>query len=311
MFFSWRPYVSVAARREKARAMAAKLRKKGQEICPVEIEGRTIARTFWGKAWCDHMESYSDFENRLPRGRTYVRNGSVFDLQIEPGKVRALVSGSAVYKVDIFITPAEDRHWKKLVRDCAGQIDSVIELLQGKFSKGVMEVLADRQNGLFPTPREIKFKCSCPDSAHMCKHIAAVLYGTGARLDHDPALLFRLRQVDESELVSQAAKGLGRGKLAAPVGLQTLESTDLGAVFGIDLDSNESSVPEKKTRARKQAAKKRTREPIKKSAKPVSRRSMPSRQPPLDQRDGVESQKPLQWQAQARSDAWLRRQALA
>ena len=124
----------------------------------------------------------------------------------------------------------------------------------------------------------------------MCKHIAAVLYGTGARLDHDPALLFRLRQVDESELVSQAAKGLGRGKLAAPAGLQTLESTDLGAVFGIDLDSRESSVPEKKTRAKKQAAsrargagqpkekatkkaaKKRTRKPIKKSAKPVSRR---------------------------------------
>src|SRR5258708_6518956 len=93
-YYGFKPYVSVAQRQAKAKREMARLAKKGQKIEPIQIEGRKIADSFWGKAWCDNLESYSDFSNRLPRGRTYVRNGSVVNLHIEPGTVTAHVSGS-------------------------------------------------------------------------------------------------------------------------------------------------------------------------------------------------------------------------
>ena len=176
----WAPYVSVAERRRRAMRQVARLKKKGKVVTPVAIEGRTIARTFWGKAWCDNLESYSDFENRLPRGRTYVRNGSVVHLGVEPGRVASLVAGSSLYSVTVSVKPVAKKLWKSLAHECAGKIDSVVELLEGKLSRGVMDLLARRGPGLFPEPREISFECSCPDWAYMCKHVAATLYGVGA-----------------------------------------------------------------------------------------------------------------------------------
>jgi uncharacterized Zn finger protein len=200
----------------------------------VVIEGRTIVKTFWGKAWCDNLERYSDFANRLPRGRTYVRNGSVIDLQIGPGEIKALVSGSDIYRVTIKVVPVSKARWESMCKDCAGAIDSLIELLQGRFSKGVMERICRQQTGLFPSPAEIKLSCSCPDSAGMCKHLAAVLYGIGARVDQQPELLFRLHKVDEKELIAGAGKGLPlSGK--APAAGKVLGGEDLSGLFGLDM----------------------------------------------------------------------------
>src|SRR5271163_415228 len=195
-FGGWAPYVPVAARRRKAERETEKLRKKGAVLSPVKIEGRQIARTFWGKAWCENLESYRDYENRLPRGRTYVRNGSVVDLQIAPREVTATVSGSELYQVKVSIGEVPKKQWASICKDCTGGIDSLVELLQGRFAKGVMERICRQGDGLFPKPAEIRFSCSCPDHASMCKHVAAVLYGVGARLDAQPELLFRLRAVD-------------------------------------------------------------------------------------------------------------------
>src|SRR5713101_4323063 len=213
-FGGWTPYVPVAARRRKAEREMEKLRKKGAVLSPVKIEGRQIARTFWGKAWCENLERYRDFENRLPRGRTYVRNGSVIDLQIAPGEIKALVSGSEVYKVKVKVAPVAKARWQSICKDCAGAIDSLIELLQGRFSKGVMERVCRQKTGLFPSPDEIQLSCSCPDWADMCKHVAAVLYGIGARLDQQPDLLFRLHDVDEKELIAGAGQALPLAKKA-------------------------------------------------------------------------------------------------
>jgi uncharacterized Zn finger protein len=230
----WAPYVPVAARRNKAVRAIKKLRKKGQSVEPVVIEGRRIATTFWGKAWCDSLESYHDFENRLPRGRTYVRNGSVIDLQISPLKVRAMVSGSSIYKVSVGIAVVPKAQWQAVCRDCAGGIDSLVELLQGRFSQGVMERLCRQDKGLFPRPSEIDFSCSCPDHASMCKHVAAVLYGIGSRLDHKPELLFHLRAVDENDLVAHIDTALPLAKKGPDAG-KVLESDDLSALFGLDM----------------------------------------------------------------------------
>src|SRR5438105_3284278 len=155
MWYSFRPYVTVAQRRAKAAKEVQKRQKKGQTVTPIIIEGRAIARTFWGKAWCENLESYSDYANRLPRGRSYVRNGSVMHLAITKGKVEALVRGTETYTVSIAITPIARRRWETVVRECSGQVGSLVELLRGKLSKGVMEIVTNRERGLFPAPKEI------------------------------------------------------------------------------------------------------------------------------------------------------------
>ncbi len=232
----WRPYVSVAERRRKAAKKIAKMTKAGRMIAPVEIDGRKITATFWGDAWCRNLEAYSDYANRLPRGRTYVRNGSVIDLQIEAGRVSALVSGSDIYRVEIEIKPLAKPRWTDIKRQCAGQIDSLVELLKGSISKGVMEIVTRKGEGLFPAPKEIALSCSCPDWASMCKHVAAVLYGVGARLDHAPEMLFTLRGVDPAEMVEAAVEQPAKAKAGKPRKGRTLASADLSAVFGVDID---------------------------------------------------------------------------
>lgn len=199
------PYVPVAKRKAKAVRKATELKKKGLALQPIHIEGKQIAKTFWGKAWCDHLESYSDYENRLPRGRTYVRNGFVIDLQVRSGEINALVLGSSLYKVNISISAVKASKWDALIKDCSGKINSLIELLMGGFSKSVMEIITHPVKGLFPEPKEIKLSCSCFDWADMCKHVAAVLYGIGSRLDERPEELFLLRQVDHTKLIEKSS----------------------------------------------------------------------------------------------------------
>jgi uncharacterized Zn finger protein len=234
-YFGWPAYVSVATRRRQAMRELAKLQKKsGRKASPVAIQGRKIATTFWGLAWCDNLERYSDFANRLPRGRSYVRNGSVLDLQLAPGVVTALVSGSALYTVHVKVAAVPKTRWRAICRDCAGAIDSVIELLQGRLSKGVMARVCQEKTGLFPSPAELAFECSCPDYASMCKHVAAVLYGIGARLDEQPDLIFRLHNVDEKQLIAGAGRALPQAKLASASG-KVLDGEDLSALFGLDI----------------------------------------------------------------------------
>ena len=280
--YGFKPYVSVAERRHKAQREMARLAKKGKVIRPVQIEGRTIARTFWGKAWCENLESYMDYENRLPRGRTYVRNGSVVHLDIRPGEIEATVSGSALYQVKISIAAAAKARWKKLCHECAGGIGSLVELLQGRFSDQVMGILTRKETGLFPAPAEIKLKCSCPDWATMCKHVAAVLYGVGARLDHSPELLFTLRSVNHEELISQAATATDLAGKTPAAGPELAES-ELGAVFGIELDTRTAgSTPAPGARAASARAKspRKARRPALAKKRTPSKRRTPRRPRP-------------------------------
>jgi uncharacterized Zn finger protein len=219
-------YISIGERRRKAQREAAKI----ANAFPVTIEGSQIAKTFWGKSWCRNLEQYSDLANRLPRGRTYVRSGCVVDLRIASGIVKALVSGSRLYKVEVKVAPIPKQRWTEVCRDCAGAIDSIVALLEGRFSKETMERVCRQKTGLFPMPAELKFNCSCPDSARMCKHIAAVLYGIGARLDEKPELLFSLREVNQEDLITKASRAMTKTKTA-----KVLEGEDLSELFGIDI----------------------------------------------------------------------------
>jgi uncharacterized Zn finger protein len=245
------------------------LRKKGVNVQPVEINGRKIAQSFWGEAWCEHLESFSDFENRLPRGRTYVRNGAVCHLAIAKGHVEAKVSGSELYDVKVVITPLQEKKWKAIKGRCSGRIGSLLELLQGRLSHEVMGVVTDRKEGLFPLPGEMTFRCSCPDWASMCKHVAAVLYGVGSRLDAKPELLFLLRGVNQEELIQADAEKAVRAATSRGKS-KRLAAAEIDEVFGITLqpeataDSAEQRateiVPNKKS-ARSRPAKTRAKSP--------------------------------------------------
>lgn len=227
------PYIPVAQRRDHAQAQLKELLQKDLDIHPIQVEGRAIANTFWGKAWCKNLENYSDHENRIPRGRSYLRHGSVLDLQISKGLITGMVGGAHVYNTLITIQKLKPENWEQLVHACVGEIGSVIDLLQGRLSKSVMEVMTAETSALFPNDHEIAMQCTCPDGAYMCKHLAAMLYGVGARLDDSPELLFLLRQVDYADLIIAASKmpGVLEGKQSE----KTLEDSELSDVFGIDI----------------------------------------------------------------------------
>lgn len=226
-------YIPVGERRARAQRETEKLRGEGKSLDPVVIEGRALAKTFWGKRWCGHLESFSDFTNRLPRGRTYARNGSVCHLEVSEGHVEALVYGSSMYKVEVDIEPLDEQVWNSVKAQCVGRIATMLELLAGQFSDQVMEVVAHRHEGLYPLPREIRFRCNCPDGVRMCKHIAAVLYGVGNRLDSRPELLFLLRGVDPEELLGAPLSLPSSGD-----GEDHLEDDRLADIFGIEFDED-------------------------------------------------------------------------
>ena len=279
-WYSFRPYVSVAERRRKAEKTAKKMVGKGRALAPIRIDGRAIASTFWGKAWCANLESYSDFENRLPRGRTYVRNGSVIDLQISGGKIEAMVQGSDLYKIAIQIDALAPKRWREFTRGCAGKVTNLLDLLQGRLSKDILADITAKGSGLFPVPKEIKLGCSCPDWAEMCKHVAAVLYGVGARLDTKPELFFTLRGVDMQDLITAAS-----ASAAAPIvpgsAADALGDADLSEIFGVDIETESKpvraakkkpAIPPTKT-SRKSPPKKPAARPAKPTAKTPSKKA--------------------------------------
>jgi uncharacterized Zn finger protein len=230
------PYMSVGEKKARGQLALAKLLKKSKRAAEPLVAPRTrqVAATFWGKAWCDNLERYADLANRLPRGRAYLRNGSVLDLVITEGRVEAFVAGSELYRVTIAIVPLVKARWRRVVARCTGRIGSLVGLLRGELSNEVLSVLTDAKDGLFPQPRELTLDCSCPDWTEVCKHVAAVLYGVGIRLDARPELFFVLRQVDQTELLTSATAGaVSRHRPAAG---KRIPDDRLAAVFGIELE---------------------------------------------------------------------------
>jgi uncharacterized Zn finger protein len=232
-FYFERP--SIAQRRYSAEKELAKLRKENPDIKPVIVQGRKIATTWWGMAWCTNLERYADYANRIDRGRSYVRNGLVLDLKISEGEVKALVSGGSLYEVTIKIDKMVEKHWKKIAEQCANRIDSIASLAEGKFPQEFQEAFMKQGEGLFPTPKEIHLKCSCPDWAVLCKHVAAVLYGVGARLDTDPMLFFTLRGIDQTELLKKSVDEKMKSLLAnaKKKSKRVIAEKDVARIFGI------------------------------------------------------------------------------
>ncbi len=260
------PYVSVGEKRAKAQRKLKQLQKKNPDIKPIVIEGSSIAKSWWSKSWNSNLERYADYSNRIGRGRSYVRHGAVLDLKINPGEVNALVQGSSStpYSITVKISKIKKDVWGDIKTACEGKLESLSGLLMGKFSKDLVELFTKEGVGLFPSPKEIKFDCSCPDWASMCKHVAATLYGIGARLDDDPNMFFELRKADVKALISETVKGKSKkliekaNKKSSPV----IADADLSSVFGIEFDDEPA---EKKKGATKAKSSKKIAKPTTKN----------------------------------------------
>lgn len=251
MLRMWWSYQDVAEAKERIQREIAKRKKRGETfeaLLPQATGRKHLCATFWGKAWCSHLESYQEYESRLPRGRAYLRQGNVYNLDIEAGKIAAVVAGSELYDTQVFIQPLKASKWHDIVAKCEGQVGSMLDLLAGKLGDGVMRVLSDGEDGLFPKTKEIRFDCSCPDHADMCKHVSAVLYGVGVLLDAKPELLFTLRGVDGADLLAKAKDAAVSG-VAENAG--ELAGADLSALFGIEIGDIEEPVKEVKKAAKK------------------------------------------------------------
>ncbi len=293
-------YVSVAERRARAEQKIKKMRKKNPDLEPVIIDGRAISTTWWGRQWNKNLERYADFQNRIGRGRSYVRHGAVLDLTIHPGEVSARVSGSGsrIYSVSVFIKPIFKKYWAGIKKGCRGRLDSLQKLAAGKFPKDLGDFFTQKGKGLFPSPKEIDFVCTCPDIAYMCKHVAAVLYGVSARLDKDPSLLFVLRNADMNELVEQTVRESRKDLLskAEKTSARIIEDeSTLSDMFGIDLAP--SNAPEKAARSSVKSApakKKKTAEsgsPAEQIEKMIRRRKKGMPVAELIQKSGLPDQK--------------------
>lgn len=248
-------YVTVSEKRAKAKRKIKQLKKKNPGIRPVILDGQALAKTWWGKAWNTNLESYADYSNRIGRGRSYVRHCAVLDLKITPGKVTSLVQGSmgAPYEVIISINKMKQKNWQTIKKECQSRLSSLPDLLAGKIPKALQEIFMVQGKGLFPTPSEITFNCSCPDWASMCKHVAATLYGVGARLDEDPALFFTLRQAAIDDLVSQAVQSKTSSIIEkSTTGSSKIIADDkLSDLFGLDMDAPGFVKPAPKKKAKK------------------------------------------------------------
>lgn len=230
-------YTPTTVNKALAAKSAERLKKKDPDIQPVIIEGRLLSKTWWGKAWNQNLESYADYSNRIARGKTYIRSGAVLDLKITKGTIEALVQGSRVkpYSVEIKIDTLSKEKWDKVIALCNHRIDSLEQLVEGRFPKELEALFVDKKYGLFPSPKEINFDCSCPDWASMCKHVAAVLYGIGARLDSNPLLFFELRDTDSNELLKKSIEKKLDSMLknAGKKSLRQIEDKDVYGLFGL------------------------------------------------------------------------------
>lgn len=285
-YYPFPKYVSVGEKKAKADRKRKQLQKTHKNLKPIILPGTALAATWWGKAWNRNLEQYADYTNRIGRGRSYVRHGAVLHLDITPGRVDALVLGSSSspYNVSIAITPISEKKRQAIISACKGKLGSLQALVKGKFPKDLARIFTEKEDGLFPSPEEISFDCSCPDWASMCKHVAAVLYGVGARLDQDPTLFFVLRELDHHDLVSEAVAESKNDLLhkATRKSKRVLDDdTALSDLFGIDIDMNDTPPAPPKKRAKKTAPLKKAAVPKKKTAKA---KSTPAKKPRVSAR---------------------------
>ena len=234
-YYGFAEYVPVAEKKANALNAIKKLKEKDPNISPVIIEG-TLGKTWWSKSWNKNLESYADYSNRISRGKSYVRQHCVVDLKISKGEIFSKVQGSRIkpYDIEIKIETLTKEAMNHVLMSCQKSIESIEQLVEGKFPKGLETLICDKNEGLFPSPKAIQFSCTCPDYAVMCKHVAATLYGIGVRLEEDPLLFFELRDIDINGLIKKSIEEKLENMLkhAGDKSDRTIEDDNIEDLFG-------------------------------------------------------------------------------
>lgn len=197
----------------------------GVELHPVVSRSRKLATSFWGSAWMRRLSVCEAGGLCLAPGRTLLRHGCVLDVRVTPGRAEALVSADELYEVELRLSPPEEEQVEHLATLCAGKIDTLLSLLEGRVDEALLQQLCDPENGLLPDARDWHISCSCPDWAEPCPHAAAVMYALGVLLDSQPELLFTLRSIDPAVLIRRPQQATA-----------CFDAASLSATFGIDLD---------------------------------------------------------------------------
>lgn len=228
--------ISVAELRRKASETTKKAAAKGQSMTPVIVSGRQITKSWWGTAWCKNLEQYADYSSRLQRGKRYIRSDALVDLKIQGGKILARVQGTrkVPYKVEIHISPLSEERCQDIIQRCGRKIENLEALVSGDFPDDLKELFLS-EGGLFPSPREISFQCSCPDWALLCKHVAVALYGVGVRVDENPFLFFALRGINIDRFIDVTLSSKTEQMLenAKQPSNRIIENADVADLFGI------------------------------------------------------------------------------
>ncbi|TDD18652.1 hypothetical protein E1218_25585, partial [Kribbella turkmenica] len=184
-------------------------RRKGEDAGLPAAKGpgsrRPFGATWWGRAWLEALEQRARLDpNRLSRGRSYARRGSVLDLTVSPGEVEAFVQGSRVtpYQVTVRIRAFTTAEWDAVLDVVSAQIGRVAALLDGELPPEVVDDVHAAGLDLLPGAGEVLTNCSCPDFAVPCKHSAAVCYLIADALDDDPFALLLLRGRPRDDLLT-------------------------------------------------------------------------------------------------------------
>lgn len=211
--------------------------KKHPDASPIVLEGK-LGKTWWGKSWNQNLERYADYENRLGRGKKYIKAEAILDFHIEEGRIYGEIAGSGrkIYNVDISIDTIDEQDWKQIQKVCGRRIDSLEQLLAGQFPNELKDIFFVKDHGLFPSSSQIHIYCDCPDYARLCKHAAAFLYATSIALDNNPTLFFELRGISMDAFINKA---LGENlddliEKSKQKSNRILEDEDLEALFHLD-----------------------------------------------------------------------------
>ena len=193
-----------------------------------------LRRIFFHKPNPDNK--YADYENRIERGRSYLRNDAVVDLKIKGNEIysRVLGGGYKPYRIRIRIDALSERQRLNIEQQASGKLQDLESLIQGNFPKDLKNLFFQK-GGLFPSPNEIHFDCNCPDWADMCKHVAAVMYGIGIRIDTNPTQLFELRGIPIESLLTRVIddKVSNMLKNVDVKSARIIKDADISSIFGI------------------------------------------------------------------------------
>ena len=229
----------------------------------IKLHSKSISNTWWGQEWCKTINVYADYENRLSRGKTYLRQERVQDLTIEDNTITAKVKGkwSDYYNVTIKIRELPRSKSNIIIK----KISELGSILKGSIPEDCRFLFSIGELGLFPTKDDLIYTCDCPDScggliygsnwnsakeicevdpnnAMLCKHVAAVLYSVGSILDKEPLIIFQLRGINVTKYISEEIVAQTNNLL---VGLyqrkeeeRVIDKSLISDVFGIDFDWN-------------------------------------------------------------------------